>query len=185
MNFTHSISQLLLHTLTQKYTHTLTHTLTERGRKNKNKLSGPENTSSTICMACEDQPKQKKDNTLGPGTPGNIGSTHASADTKALLTTGSPKKANYQEKWCSPSPHTKQTKQKKKKKKKKPPTRHQDVAAWLAILNVCLATGGWVVRVITLEMHVQISSTSSLSSVVLPHQCVLLGAKSPVQSSLR
>lgn len=49
--------QTLLHTLTQKYIHT--RTLTGGGKKKKReKLSGPEVTSSKICMAYKDQPKK-------------------------------------------------------------------------------------------------------------------------------
>lgn len=50
--------QTLLHTLTQKYIHTRTLTGVGKKKKKKEKLSGPEVTSSKICMAYKDQPKK-------------------------------------------------------------------------------------------------------------------------------
>lgn len=81
-------------------------------------------------MAYKDQPKRY---TPGPGHPGNTGSTHGSADTKALLTTGPPKKANYQEKNGVYLHRT------TSKKKKIPSIRKS--RAWIPIVNLCLAKG--------------------------------------------
>lgn len=61
---------------------------------------------------------RQKDKHWALGHPENTGSTHGSADTKALLTTGPPKKANYQEKMVFT--FTAQQAKKKKEKKKIP-----------------------------------------------------------------
>lgn len=104
------------------------------------------------------------------GHPENTGSTHGSADTKALLSTGPPKKRQTIRKMGvylhrKPSKKTKTTK------------KHPVITRLVNHPEFVPRHRGWIVRAITLKMHVQISSMSFLSSVVLPHQCVLLGGK--------
>lgn len=81
------------------------------------------------------------------GQPGNTGSTHGSADTKALLTTGPPKKANYQEKMV----FTFTAQQAKKNKNKKNIyTQHQEVTCPVTHPEFVPCQKGWTVRVIAL-----------------------------------
>lgn len=58
MNVTHSISNVVAHTHAKIHPHTHSYRGWEKKKKKREKLSGPEVTSSKICMAYKDQPKK-------------------------------------------------------------------------------------------------------------------------------